>query len=122
MFRCRWLENRDKGVSVVALSASQHRKAVREGKIDAHSKLKAHDLLSRGIDFVKAMSSGAASESVKIRRLKVCDACPSEQRYTENGNDYCRACRCPSWRFARLNLKAALAVDTCSLGYWREFN
>ena len=112
----------------MSLTASQHRKLIREGKI-AYSR---HDsvlsprpsrsLLRQGIDFAKAMTSGAASEELKAKRLAVCAACPGGHRHTVDGHDYCKACHCPSWRFARLDNKAGLAMDTCTEGHWKSIN
>ena len=109
----------------MALTASQYRKAVREGKIadsrqhSAISTQSSRSLLRSGIDFAKAMVSGQATEELKDKRLAVCAACPGGHRHTTGGHDYCKACRCPAWPLARLDNKAALAMDTCTEGYWK---
>lgn len=77
-------------------------------------------LLHQAARFAKAMTSGKATPELTVKRLAVCANCPGGQRYESNGHDFCRACHCPKWIFARLDRKAALGMDTCSQGYWKN--
>lgn len=120
-------------VTVSNLPASQYRKLLREGKIgryglgtndegrNRNQKPEARSPLRMGIDFTKAMSSGAATEELKVKRLAVCcGPCPTDQRYEKGEQEHRKACGCPAYPLSRLEFKAGLAMDTCLDGHWKN--
>lgn len=120
----------------MALTASQHRKAVREGRIADSRQLSAISHRSRRIEAQRSALSGQRSavstqyttlnaEAV-ARRLAVCEPCPHRvvSAVGAAGERWlCQRCELPDFRCPRtmdLRRKAAIAEAVCYEGKWEE--
>lgn len=103
-----------RGGSVCSLTGAPVRFSRGQSCPDGRWVIDGQSIVGKAKSFVKAVTSGRATDEAIAERSAQCNACDKLVRVDDKR--YCGACGCGRTRFAELATKLAFANVTCPLG------